>query len=76
MDDFSLQFAILIKLNNLRFIIPTLFLVGACGHLRKLLDQRESGGVIFTTIQKFSPEENGDPVAILTERKNVVVIAD
>ena len=51
-------------------------MVGACGHLRKLLDQRESGGVIFTTIQKFSPEENGDPVAILTERKNVVVIAD
>ena len=46
------------------------------GHLRKLLDQRESGGVIFTTIQKFSPEENGDPVYILTERKNVIVIAD
>lgn len=46
------------------------------GHLRTLLNQRESGGIIFTTIQKFSPEENGDPVVSLTERKNVIVIAD
>jgi len=46
------------------------------GHLRTLLNNRQSGGIIFTTIQKFSPEENGDPVAILTHRKNVIVIAD
>ena len=46
------------------------------GHLRKLLNQRESGGIIFTTIQKFSPVESGDSVSVLTNRKNVIVIAD
>lgn len=46
------------------------------GHLRKLLNQRESGGIIFTTIQKFSPIESGDSVSVLTNRKNVIVIAD
>ena len=35
----------------------------------------ESGGVIFTTIQKFQPE-TGNIYETLTERKNVVVIAD
>lgn len=36
----------------------------------------ESGGVIFTTIQKFFPEEKGDRHPILSDRRNVVVIAD
>ena len=36
----------------------------------------ESGGVIFTTIQKFFPEEKGDRHPILSERSNIVVIAD
>ncbi len=35
-----------------------------------------SGGVIFTTIQKFFPEESGDRYPLLSERRNVVVIAD
>ena len=35
-----------------------------------------SGGVVFTTIQKFFPEEKGDPHPLLSERRNVVVIAD
>lgn len=39
-----------------------------------LLNQRQSGGIIFTTIQKFKPEEGDMPV--LTDRKNVIVIAD
>ncbi len=43
--------------------------------LRNLLT-RESGGVIFTTIHKFAPEDKGDNVPILTDRKNVIVIAD
>ena len=43
--------------------------------LRKLLD-RPSGGVIFTTIQKFSPEDGEINHPLLTPRKNVVVIAD
>ena len=36
----------------------------------------ESGGVVFTTIQKFFPEEKGDHHPLLSERRNVVVIAD
>ena len=44
--------------------------------LRKLLNQRTSGGIIFTTIQKFSPDEKGDNAVLLTDRKNVVVLAD
>ena len=35
-----------------------------------------SGGVIFTTIQKFFPEERGDTHPTLSERRNIVVIAD
>ena len=36
----------------------------------------ESGGVVFTTIQKFFPEERGDRYPALSERRNIVVIAD
>ena len=36
----------------------------------------ESGGVVFTTIQKFFPEEKGDRMAELSRRRNIVVIAD
>lgn len=42
--------------------------------LYDLLNDRESGGIIFTTIQKFKPEEGEMPV--LTDRKNVIIIAD
>ncbi len=35
-----------------------------------------AGGVVFTTIQKFFPEEKGDTHPILSKRRNVVVIAD
>jgi type I restriction enzyme, R subunit len=35
-----------------------------------------SGGVVFTTIQKFFPETQGDRHPVLSERRNVVVIAD
>ena len=34
------------------------------------------GGVVFTTIQKFFPEEKGDTHPTLSERRNIVVIAD
>lgn len=34
------------------------------------------GGVVFTTIQKFFPEERGDRHPILSDRRNIVVIAD
>jgi type I restriction enzyme R subunit len=36
----------------------------------------EAGGVVFTTIQKFFPEEKGDRRPALSERRNIVVIAD
>jgi type I restriction enzyme, R subunit len=44
-------------------------------HLRRLLD-RPSGGVIFTTLQKFSPEPGTTDYPVLTARRNVIVIAD
>ena len=34
------------------------------------------GGVVFTTIQKFMPAEQGDRNAVLSDRRNIVVIAD
>jgi type I restriction enzyme R subunit len=48
---------------------------GSRAEMRSLLD-RGSGGIIFTTIQKFAPDEKGDPHPLLTDRRNVVVIAD
>jgi len=44
-------------------------------HLRELLAV-EAGGVVFTTIHKFMPEERGDRHPTLSERRNIVVIAD
>lgn len=42
----------------------------------KLLLSVESGGIVFTTMQKFEPEQNETTMAALTERKNVIVMAD
>ena len=44
--------------------------------LRQLLAEREAGGIIFTTVQKFSPEEVGGRHKVLNERSNIVVISD
>ena len=44
--------------------------------LRALLNGRPSGGIIFTTVQKFTPDKNEDQFPPLTARTNVVVIAD
>lgn len=38
--------------------------------------KRASGGIVFTTIQKFAPGEDGDTNPVLTDRRNVIVIAD
>jgi len=43
--------------------------------LKELL-QVASGGVVFTTIQKFFPEQDGEAYPRLSERRNIVVIAD
>ena len=56
-------------------------------HLRELLQNRQSGGIIFTTIQKFLPDvgaglvssQNRAPTTVsptLSDRRNIVVIAD
>jgi type I restriction enzyme R subunit len=44
-------------------------------HLKKLLAVA-SGGVVFTTIQKFFPEDKGGKHPLLSDRRNIVVIAD
>jgi type I restriction enzyme R subunit len=44
--------------------------------LRRLLGERESGGIIFTTVQKFSPLDDEDAHPILNNRHNIVVISD
>jgi type I restriction enzyme R subunit len=36
----------------------------------------DAGGVVFTTIQKFFPDQKGDRHPVLSERPNIVVIAD
>jgi type I restriction enzyme R subunit len=44
--------------------------------LRQLLSERESGGIIFTTVQKFALLENETEHPILNARHNLVVISD
>jgi type I restriction enzyme R subunit len=44
-------------------------------HLRELL-HTASGGVVFTTVQKFFPIEGEDQHPLLSDRRNIVVIAD
>ena len=44
-------------------------------HLRSLL-KRASGGVVFTTVQKFFVDEKGADHPLLSARRNIVVIAD
>jgi type I restriction enzyme R subunit len=49
-------------------------------HLKELLQAREGGGIIFSTIQKFGlsqPDKHaGRPFPLLSERLNVVVMVD
>lgn len=40
------------------------------------LKNRQSGGIFFTTIQKFLPEEGQGQFDLLSDRRNIVVIAD
>ena len=44
-------------------------------HLKELL-KTAGGGIVFTTIQKFSPEDDSENFEMLSERNNIVVIAD
>ncbi|MCK9463917.1 MAG: type I restriction endonuclease subunit R [Proteobacteria bacterium] len=38
--------------------------------------QVSGGGVVFSTIQKFMPDDKGDRYPVLSDRRNIVVIAD
>ena len=44
-------------------------------HLRELLNVA-SGGVVFTTMQKFAPDEATGKAPLLSNRRNILVIAD
>ena len=44
--------------------------------LRELLSNRPSGGIIFTTIQKFGLEEGEETFPTLSDRHNIIVVAD
>ena len=44
--------------------------------LRELLKNRKSGGIIFTTIQKFTLKDDEDTFPTLSVRDNIIVIAD
>ena len=44
--------------------------------LRTKLNNRPSGGIVFATIQKFMPGEDEDIFPLLSDRHNIIVIAD
>ena len=44
--------------------------------LKELLSNRPSGGIIFTTIQKFRADRDEEQFPVLTDRHNVVVMCD
>lgn len=50
--------------------------VATRGDLREKLANRPSGGIVFATIQKFMPGEDEDTFPVLSERSNIVVVAD
>ena len=45
-------------------------------NLIKELKNRKSGGIFFTTIQKFLPEDGSLQFDLLSDRRNIIVIAD
>ena len=58
-----------------RLLRQTPVQAGDRDELRDLL-RVSSGGVVFTTIQKFFPEQKGQTYPTLSDRRNIVVIAD
>ena len=43
--------------------------------LKELLDT-SAGGIVFSTVQKFSPEKGEENFPLLSERSNIIIIAD
>ncbi|MCD6654385.1 MAG: type I restriction endonuclease subunit R [Sulfurovum sp.] len=50
--------------------------VDSVDELREMLRNKPSGGIIFTTMQKFSLKKEESRFPVLSERDNIVVIAD
>lgn len=50
--------------------------IDSVADLRETLANKPSGGIIFTTIQKFSLKKDESRFPVLSERDNIVVIAD
>lgn len=62
--------------NTKELLMETPISVESRKGLREILNNRPSGGIIFTTIQKFVPGEDEDTMPTLAERDNVIVICD
>jgi type I restriction enzyme R subunit len=50
--------------------------MGGPRSLHELLRLQPAGGIVFTTIQKFAPPSGSSEMPILSERRNIVVMAD
>ena len=50
--------------------------MGGPRSLHELLRLQPAGGIVFTTIQKFAPPPGTSEMPILSERRNIVVMAD
>lgn len=50
--------------------------IDSVSELREILKDKPSGGIIFTTIQKFALQKDESRFPILSQRDNIVVIAD
>ena len=50
--------------------------VDSVSDLREILKNKPSGGIIFTTIQKFALQKDESRFPVLSERDNIVVMAD
>ncbi|MBN2007811.1 type I restriction endonuclease subunit R [candidate division KSB1 bacterium] len=49
---------------------------GSRDELRQMISERQSGGIIFTTVQKFMMLEHESKHPVLNDRSNIVVISD
>ena len=49
---------------------------GSRDELREMLSARQAGGILFTTVQKFSLLNGEETHAVLSARSNIVVISD
>ncbi len=62
--------------NAVELLKQTLVQANDRDELRQLLAERESGGIIFTTVQKFGLLDNENNHSVLNDRHNIVVISD